>query len=397
MRFYNNQVKTHVVESHYHDNTRSEIRLEPRNWFSNWRLANIGATMAGINDRYWALSSGCCSGIRNIYLYDGNQLLDQKQECHQHVAFNSLRQTNDYNQDVDKELLQGHLGFQVIEDKITGSHLPDKQITNDATTTSTGWVNLRNVFGFLKGMNHVSGQTFHNLRILIEWRQDFINLMHESAGLTGLTYLKPQLIVDEDLSPNSKPPTGSIPYWCNEIDRLEIPARTSAAGLYSLKTRVNGFNNKFVRRMAIANINATLGNDTADTNHLKNDTFFPEKLENLQLVVNNNQLFEFKGIDSQAKKLAMLSDHWGDMNVPLGADWYDMTNETKIYSNGSIPFYMQGKLSYYGFAVNDKLSNFEVEYSKTPHVDRAACQLLFMGEVLKELTISNNGYVISNV
>ena len=396
MSFYNSQVKTHVVESHYHDNTRSEIRLEPRNWFSNWRLANVGATMAGINDKRWAMTSGCCSGIRNIYLYDGNQLLDQKQECHQHVAFNSLRQTNDYNQDVDKKLLQTHLGYQVLDDKITGSHSPAKIITNDATTTSTGWVNLRNVFGFLKGMNTISGQTFHNLRVLIEWRQDFINLMQESAGLTGLTYLKPQLIVDENLNTNSKTPTGSIPYWSNEIDRLEIDA-VAINTPYSLKTRVNGFNNKFVRRMAIANVNATLGNATAAANTLKIDTSYPEKLENLQVIVNNNRLFEYKGIDSQAKKLALLSDHWGDMNVPLGADWYAMTNSAEIYNANSVPDYMKGKLSYYGFSVNDKLSNFEVEYDKTPHANRAACQLLFMGEVLKELTISNNGYVISNV
>lgn len=149
--------------------------------------------------------------------------------------------------------------------------------------------------------------------------------------------------------------------------------------------------------MTISNVNATLGNATANTNRLKIDSSYPEKLETLQLVVNNNHLFEFKGIDSQAKKLAMLSDHWGDLNIPLGADWYSMTATTSLYSNASVPVYLQGKLSYYGFSVNDKLSNFEVEYSKTPHANRDACQLLFMGEVLKEIKISGNDYGISHV
>jgi len=395
MSLYNSQVKTHVVESHYHDNTRTEIRLEPRVWYSNWRLTNIGATMTAITNKYWALSSGCASGIRNMYLYDGNVLLDQKQECHQHVGFNSLRQSNEYNQDVDKELLQSHLGYQVLEDKITGSHSPSNAITDDATTTSTGWINLRNVFGFLKAVSQVSGKTFPNLRIIIEWRQDFINLMQDSNGLTALTYLKPQLIVDENLNPKSTQ-SGSVPFWSTEIDRLEVPA-VAINTPYSLKTRVNGFNNKFVRRMAIANVNSTLGNAVASANKLKIDTSYPEKLETLQVIVNNNQIFEFKGIDNQAKKLAMLSDHWGDLNVPLGADWYAMRATTSLFTASSVPVDLVGKLSYYGFSVNDKLSNFEVEYNKTPHANRAACQLLFMGEVLKELTISDKGYVIANV
>ena len=77
----------------------------------------------------------------------------------------------------------------MLEEKITGSHSPSNAITDDATTTSTGWINLRNVFGFLKAMTLVSGKTFPNLRIIIEWRQDFINLMQDSVGLTALTYL----------------------------------------------------------------------------------------------------------------------------------------------------------------------------------------------------------------
>jgi len=149
--------------------------------------------------------------------------------------------------------------------------------------------------------------------------------------------------------------------------------------------------------MAIANVNSTLGNDVASANKLKVDTSYPEKLETLQVIVNNNQLFEFKGIDNQAKKAAMLSDHWGDLNVPLGADWYAMSVTSSLFSTDSIPVDLVGKLSYYGFSVNDKLSNFEVEYNKTPHAARAACQLLFMGEVLKELIVSDKGYVIANV
>jgi len=396
MSFYNSQVKTHVVESHYHDNTRTEIRLEPRNWFSNWRLANVGATLTGVNNKKWPITSGCSSGIRNIYLYDGNQLLDQKQECHQHVAFNSLRQTNDYNQDVDKELLGSHLGFQVLEDKITGSHLPDEGLTNSSSTTSTGWINLRNIFGFLKGMNHVNGQTFRNLRVLIEWRQDFTNLIQISAGLTNLTYLKPQLIVDEDLNPASKPMTGSIPYWSVEIDRVYLNAADEDE-LFSVKTRLNGFNNKFVRRMAIANVDPESATLSDQSNIVLINHSYAEKLENLQVIVNNNTLFEYKGIDTNAKKMALLSDHWGDMNLPLGSDWYSMTAKTSLFSVNSIPYYLTGRLSYYGFSINDKLSNLEIEYNKTPPDDEDPYQLLFMGEVLKELTISDKGYVIANV
>ena len=74
-----------------------------------------------------------------------------------------------------------------------------------------------------------------------------------------------------------------------------------------------------------------------------------------------------------------------------------MSITSSLFSTDSIPVDLVGKLSYYGFSVNDKLSNFEVEYNKTPHANRAACQLLFMGEVLKELTISDKGYVIANV
>ena len=74
--------RTHIFDAVYHSNDRSELRLDPgRIYSSNLRLGNLGvnATMA----MNYNPISGVYSLIKNIYLMNNTDIIDQLLDAHQ--------------------------------------------------------------------------------------------------------------------------------------------------------------------------------------------------------------------------------------------------------------------------------------------------------------------------
>jgi len=76
MSLYNANITTRLIDPVFNQaNFRTEFRLHPDTvYLTNWRLINVGVD--GEDSEYHGVL-GVESCIKNIYLYDGNQLLDQ--------------------------------------------------------------------------------------------------------------------------------------------------------------------------------------------------------------------------------------------------------------------------------------------------------------------------------
>ena len=83
------QTRTHIYDALLHNNYRSELRLDPnRLYSSSLRLGNLGVDNEAHDLKYNSLS-GVYSLIRNIYLMNNSDILDQLYDAHHFLAFNT--------------------------------------------------------------------------------------------------------------------------------------------------------------------------------------------------------------------------------------------------------------------------------------------------------------------
>ena len=115
----------------------------------------------------------------------------------------------------------------------------------------------------------------------------------------------------------------------------------------------------------------------------------------LQLYVNGETLFDFNGIDSDARRASMLADAWGPLNIPLGS--YGLLAQdlnpllTKEVSD------LKGKMSYTGCLVQSKVNELMVEHKRTPTADSPSFIMYVWGEVVKQINVSNGSYMVNYV
>ena len=347
------QTKTNVIDAVYHSNSRSELRIDPmRVYTGNIRLGNLGCTITNPNQQfYYNQVSGIYSLIQNIYLYDGTTLLDQITEAHHLLGFRTLAQEetknnrNGFNFNVGQRLSGTTNSYSIKYDTVgipnggnveeSYSNTPKRvrlmtrevQATTDADTTAKGWMNLQQHFGFLKSMMYTIGgeamplidtSIFKSLRLVIEWRSTSelrSCFQGNTTDALTVTILQPQLYCDEVMSDLPLPKSLSFNFNAYELDKVNCSGSTGAGSVYT-KARSNAFNGKILQRLLTMNINPEKLTDANGTNDdaVKCDGSMAMN-EVLQLTVNGETLFDFNGIDTEASKLAFLSDAWGDVNI----------------------------------------------------------------------------------
>ena len=398
------QVKTSIIQSIYHTNSQSELRLDPGRVYSgNLRLVNLGCVTNSATKKMYNLTSGVYSLIRNIYLYDGNTLLDQITDAHHLFGFRNLQKGNAYNFNINQQLSGTTNTYQIQKD-LQDANIRNKSIeminvdpdcfaTNDAETTFKGWLNLQTHFPFLanmvynlqgQNMQFVDTNVFKNFRIVIEWRStaEIVSCFQgTSTGVTA-TILSPLLVCDEFIG-LKLPQQLNFMYDSYEVDKVLCNTQT--------KARVNGFNGKFVKKLLLMNINPAelTDSDANNINPVKADYSETFNDEVIQLLVNGKTLFDYNGINTSARKLSMLTDSWGELCLPPGS--YDF--EIDVGDDGTILISgVQGQLSYGGCLVDQRVSELAVEYSKPLDFNFL---LYFWGEVVKQIQINNGQYNVS--
>jgi len=364
------------------------------------RLTQVGAVVTGIAAVNYTVQSGAMGLIKHAHLYSAGTLIESVRDVHLLSSFNTMRKSNGACGSLSKFLARTAQGYEVVEDTglIFETGFP-RQVTNDASTTPYAWIDLRDIFGVLRSASFLNCEKMRNLRIVIEWRSDYQYIFGgDMTNLTACDIIQPELIVDQVTSEKTinaiKLFTGAnkqVPFLSTEKDSINIKACADTVTETDQHT-LNGYNGKFVERILMIPQENEAGIVQALANVTKLDRADVYKNEEWQLILNNNNMFDYKGVDSSARKLALLADTHGDLCMPFGSDRYAVLRSANLYPADSIPLQMIGKCGYFGAMLSTRVSKLQIKYQRTGFAAHPVFTLNVYGEVYKAIQYTDDGF-----
>lgn len=350
MSIFSSSVKSQIIDPVFHSENRCEFRLANRGeaYLPTLRLGNIGLTKDAGNNNTYHFGAGAASVISRIRLMDGNEELDSLRHAAQWLTFKGLQKTNSENVNVMSNLEGGSIGWSA---GATGELLSNaNKVIREGESTTLGSVDLRDCFGFLNSVSHLSTKLFPNLRVVIEYHANsnpalMVNNVSQVAGLKKVVpILIADEITDESLVSTLDAQLKSASWVAVEHDQASIPqvpgitsagANTDSAEQRS-SLRINGFQNKAVSRMMIAKTyqdpDAYLyGGGAADTAVKGLASYGSRALhkERFNMRVNGRNLLSGDGLTNPAQMSMMLSDTWGEINLCPGQNTESVGLDTK--------------------------------------------------------------------
>ena len=421
MSLYNANITTRLIDPVFNQaNFRTEFRLHPDTvYLTNWRLINVGVD--GDDSEYHGVL-GVESCIKNIYLYDGNQLLDQIIDAPRVRTFQKLNTTNDPNGSVEGVTTGNQLGFVVtgIPSIDSGTERPKSDdyktieitpqpdsIQTDAEDTVQGRVSLREVLPILEASLSMPTTLFRKLRLVIEWNSNAqMAQIIKDNDLTDIKTLQPVLIVDELTGGNRREQLlrdfSGINWNCIEGDRVTLNAvQGLSVGNPTAEQKerfnLNGFTNKSVNRMWLVQTptDKTTYQENTTTNFRWSAStgsiaqFKPK----YQFRVNGANKLTRNGWGGVNRRLAHLTDTFGDFNVPASQNQVWLEEGTNISDLEGLV----GQIDYTGLMVGEKINELQIDIDRVGVVGNPATSqtinINVFGEVRKSVVVGgNNSY-----
>jgi len=399
MSIYDDGVKTHIIDPVYFSNQRAEYRLESdKVYMTNWRLLNIGCTGAAGSKAYNGMS-GAIACIKNIALYDNNQLLDQILDVPKWCGFKAYNNKNADSQDLESNLRKNRMG-NCLEGYDTVADGSKKSIgeweVRPALAGRTGvalatypydgdraFLRLKEVFPLLNNLNgFMDTSVFKQPKIVVEFSDDFTEFLKENDAPIQMT--EPLLIVDEVVSDSGKsriPKFQGASYFSVEHDRVTVPAMTAVNGnagfvsstnpkpIQQRTFNVNGFNNKTVGRILVAKTPLLTSSYFAggEVERVGANGSSGCAEEQFQMRVGGASVLAGKGITKESERLAYLNDTWGVCsNAPFmngGTVFYAPDTEDRAESvlGGDKDLNVT---DYYGLSVGKYVDSLEIDYQR---------------------------------
>lgn len=326
-------------------NQRTEFRINDdgsgRVILSSMRLVGLGVFAA--NDVSY-LVAGAGGVIKNIYLYDGNVVLDQCIEANGWLAFTNYSALNGENASRDKWLMRHNMGYMVDgvspqNDQLTGTNAPrsdnlfrDKMGTIPTTDSivNNGYLDLARVLPMLSSVDALPLSVFKNLRLVIEYENQQDKLIDKNNQTT--TSARPILSYDELVVESEKQAITrafrGMSWDSIEHDRVVAPAITGG-GVNNrpsqvVNANVKNYRGKYLRKIVVskqvtdATVNNEGGTDVSPMGGYSSATCINEKLN---FKINGAPKLP-NSMDKPNKRLALLNDAWGEMNsYPLNSDF----------------------------------------------------------------------------
>jgi hypothetical protein len=402
-------------------NLRAEYRLPAGQvYLSTMRLANVGFTSTGASSYNKLL--GAYGAIRQISLFDGSQLLEQVKLAPQVLAFKNAKQRNDESISMNRKLKHSATGYVTsgrftvdgATHQIKADDIKVREQEDEANSTGEdGWLSLKDVFSFLDRSLIVPTGVFTQFRVVVEYNDSAAlaklcstnNLAPYATKTTGL------LLVDEvnegetrDLMMKNYQ---GVVYRPLELDTVIVPAITGLADTAADKSKkqdqsflINGFINKRVVRVALIQepTDATTyenGNTVTGFGAVASQAQFAPQV---QLRVNGANKLAARGISSESghssanRALAYLSDTWGEFTMVSGQQSLDSHGYASYVADDSL----KGTQQYLGLAVDERINELQLQYSRTGHVSSTQTsqqlRLHVMGEVERAVILGQGGY-----
>ena len=357
MALYSSNVKTQLIDPVFdYENNRTEFRFPTGTVFlSNVRLVNIGATFTPPDGNAYAPMYNALTGaygvLKNIFLYDGNTVLDSIQNCDRWVGFKNFIKTNDTCSNLNNVLSKNSLGFVYdgidtqqdgavdVYNSLTGSSkilpfIEPVAILRTEDTTPQAWLSLKDLLPMVKAIAYLDTTVFKNLRLVLEYTKTKTDYALETNNLTFST-VQPLLIADELTQGDTKDKLmgvfEGIGFVAMETDRIVIPAlnptELDPTPSQSVNSQVQGFNSKKVNRMVV--MKTPSSRETFSTLY-DNRGSVAQLSEVHQLRINGQNLYPFDGLKGDNIVASKCVDIWGNACLPLGgapymATWFPIT------------------------------------------------------------------------
>lgn len=238
------------------------------------------------------------------------------------------------------------------------------------------------------------------LQITIEW-------VEELSPVNGYWEFSvpPALAVDEVLGNIGVDKQDTFVYTSIVANRLSVPVNSDPTSITELDTRLQSYINCYIKNIYYFNGNQQTATLEYPAGMFNRATYMPYAVEDesLQVSIDGKWLFVAKGINSDARKLAMASDWSGEFCLPTAPSYYygvkTIDGQPYGLTNPNLGIVMNGNLSYGVFGVNQFVKdNFQIIYRGLLHTTSpltpAVQQLFFLAEIVrgynrKTSTVSN--------
>jgi hypothetical protein len=418
-------------------NVRTEFRIDNddtnRVLLPNLRLSAIGVSVGGGGIHY-NFVAGASGIIKNIFLMDGNVVLDQCREANGWLAFQNYLGFNDENASKFGVLQQKVMGYQV-QGQLPTNDTPNGNDNDPASDqiyrsaqgvipqvadslTNAGYLDLKRVLPMLSAVEALPLALFNNLRIVIEYESDPNKILANTAN--AFSTVRAVLSYDEftddaDKAQALKDFKGAD--WDSIVhDLVVIPAGTNGkpAGFnpnandnradQKISANVKNYRGKFLKKIVVAKnpTNTAVfknGNVVSPMGAYASITSLNEKIN---VKINGAPKLPL-ACDRPNKRLALLADSWGNTNAyPLNADLgSDQSyNILRPFDNASALATQVGVQDYFGIEIQDMVKDMQLEYERTLEGSAGAnsesyhsqLNLNMWGLCTKAIVVSNGGY-----
>ena len=258
------------------------------------------------------------------------------------LAIKMLHLSNSSQYSLARQLMQ-NMCVSVTAPSSSQIELTEAQGKADATKIQA-YIDITFALAYLRARNICD----EGYTLQIEWETDPL-LSGIPGGYTFSTF--PCLALDECLSGEPADSAREFVFTTTVGDRLFIPTVDTSGNTIQLQVRLNAFFNQY-----LSNFYYTLDYDPA-TNVAANPYHlaYASPQEQMELVVDGRKIMIWKGVDTQAKKLAMLDDFSGDVCLPgyapalwgvgsslpgdaTGSQWGLTNPNTGVLMNGTMSY-----------------------------------------------------------
>ena len=422
MSVYSQGVKTRDVDPNTFNQSIATFKL-PANavLYPNLRLFNIGCSDPANTGKLYNQVAGCYSLLKNIVLTSQGMEIDACRNVNRYLAFTQFNNSNENNLCVEALESKNNFGFEYsVTNSVQVHGVDSTAVVNVQPASSNGYLDLRKALPILNNISVLPTNILKNLVLTIEFELDSLVVV-KNPGI-NLVVERPILIYDQVDDPVKalqleKAFQGVV--W-NKIEHDQISVASNAdAGAANgitaaskeqvIAQRLEMFSNKFISRMLVSKMfqdkSVTLAKHTGNLGSIACN------LEKFNVKVDGARIFP-ADIEKENTRLALLCDAYGEINMPpygnnatVGLD-DPHVNAVNVIGVHKLLNDKQGKfvgnLAYYGFALNSKVQDVEINFSRTSlqvatageqpnNPSLAALNIHAFAEVRKALSVQKDG------
>ena len=410
-------------------NNRVEFKFPSNTLLSaNVRVLNLGAVLAtGQAATDYNRLAGGLAVIKNIYLENNGETIDQILDCNSWIAFKEQRKSHEEAQSVSRNLAGNALGLLYNQTLKLGRAMETKGLKDTLATSGKCMLNLKDVLPFFAASQVIPTAIFSDLRLIIEYDTDVVKLSTRSSTILDTLMLNPFIsveeVLDRQLVAQMTADYQGVSFQSIERDLATISTTkaTTAVAVADNPTDLNlavnrhsaqlrGYDNKYLSRLLIvvktlapngykASATAVAGGGGLGGVSVLRPV--------VNVVVNGSNKLAGVGLNSQSEIQARCIDTWGDLCVSTLANAPSVFDPANVYQSA---LEYVGYQSYIGLEIREFIQNLSIDFGFSAQVNSDAAvaadqsfdrlndsmHLLVFGECRKSIMMTGmGGYTIS--